>query len=101
VQLGRIRQAIAEALESAAPQGEHDRDNLAVSIRIWVPGAYTPDRSRSGLDALQGDPQEHRGWGFFLVRRNGDGSQASDVESQRAIELYLYHEGGLQKSRQT
>jgi len=91
-QVERIGKAVAEALQEAGKRGDQDRHNSPVIICIWISRAYPEDPSSSSSEAPAGEHLECRGWGFFLVQKQGDDSQALAGNPMRVIELFLYQE---------
>jgi hypothetical protein len=88
----RIQKAVVEALRRVARRGNQDQHSLPLRVRIWISDPHTKDLLPSSSGVHQSDPQERRGWGFFLIERQIDDAQASAGQSHHVIELYLYQE---------
>jgi len=89
-QVKRLRNAVMEALREATRRVTQDQHYLPVIVRIWILDAYTQDPSPCNSEAQPDNRRGRRGWGFFLVQKQGDDAQASTGESHHVIELFLY-----------
>ena len=90
----RIQEAVTEGWRKVINRENQDQDNLPLLIRIWISAAHPEDPSSSNLGAQLGDRQECCGWGFFLIQKQADDSEASAGEAHHVIELFLYQESG-------
>jgi hypothetical protein len=95
-QVERIREALLEALREAKKRGNQGQHDLPVIVRTWISGAHPEDPSPSNSGAQQGDRRKCRGWGFFLIQKQGD-PQVPAAEAHHVIELYLYQERELSR----
>jgi hypothetical protein len=92
VEVDRIGKAVLEGLRKATQRERRDQHNSPVSIRVWTPSVSEEDPSPSSSGAQRVAQQKRRGWGYFLLERQEGDPQATQVESHRVIELYLYQE---------
>jgi hypothetical protein len=96
-QVERIGKALLEALREGKKRGSQGQHDLPATVRTWVSGAHTEGPSPSDPGAQQGDRRKCRGWGFFLIQKQGDDPQVSAAEAHHVIELYLYQERELSR----
>ena len=75
-QLERIRKALSEAFSEGTHRDHVDGQIFPVHIRIWVAG----------------NDSHGRGWGFFLVKKQGCELQSATVRINSLVELFLYQE---------
>lgn len=90
-QAERIEQAVMAALRKGTQEESCNPHGLPVSVRIWSSSAGA-GCSRSRFEASQAGHWVHRGWGFFLVKKEEDNPEAPAGESHHVVELYLYQE---------
>jgi hypothetical protein len=79
--LERLEQSVTQAIRNAMQHGNQYGPEAPVLIRVLV----------SNIEARRIERQSPGGWGFFLIERT---TQASSDLAHRAIELFVYREGG-------
>ncbi len=88
----RIQQAVQEAVDKAVERRDLEKQNLPISIRVWISGVATRSPHRAPIGAKRHRQRARLGWGFFLVEKRWDALQATGRETPSIIELFLYQE---------
>lgn len=83
----RVEGTIKEATQGAKDDFYLGRPTLTVNICLFC----QKDRMEA---VLHSGNKKKEGWGYYVIERGGDLPGASRDRCPRAIELYLYHEGG-------
>jgi len=98
--LEHLKLALVKATWNVLERSRLSGSEAPLIIRVLIPenDEGTPEASQGSDEPSQhaaserADKQSSRGWGFFLVQRQGDDPQASTAESQHVIEVFLYQE---------
>ncbi len=102
--LEQLKLALAKAIQNTLERSQLNDSGVSLIIRVFIPedGEVKQEAVWSG-----NKPKQHhlparvaqqvrrspaRGWGFFLVQKQGDDPQTVTEESHHVIELYLYQE---------
>lgn len=102
--LRRLKLALTQAARNTMERSRLYGSETPLFIRVLIPeaGETTREAGRTGDGPTQRQVSERatqqvsrpasRSWGFFLVQKQGDDSQAPAGESHYLIELFLYRE---------
>ncbi|MBE7556169.1 MAG: hypothetical protein HS126_34375 [Anaerolineales bacterium] len=104
--LEQLELALIKAIQNAVEQNHVDDLDPLLMIRVFVleggeaaqtgGGPGEPEEDLSSAEPVQpARSSPSRGWGFFLVQKHGDASQAVAGEGHHLIELFLYQESCL------
>lgn len=100
--LERLKLALAQAIRNALERSRLGGSKALLHIRVLTPqgreatqaanqSGYGPTQLQVSEDVVeQANWSTARGWGFFLVQKQGDNPPAPAGESPYLIELFLY-----------
>lgn len=98
--LERLKLALINTTWNVMERSRLSGSEASLLIRVLIPedDGMTQEAGQANDESCQhqvsegADQKSSRGWGFFLVQKQGGDLQASVEESQYVIELFLYQE---------
>lgn len=102
--LEQLRLALTEAIQNVLERSHQNNSDASIIIRVFVPedGETMPEINLPGDELKQQQqsteavqqvrPSPARGWGFFLVQKQGIVRPVLTTRPHHLIELFLYQE---------